>query len=40
MTCRLCNRAECTARAEPPMGREILPDDYRRVSAPFAFAES
>lgn len=40
MTCRLCNRAECTARAEPPLGREILPDDYRRVSAPFAFAES
>ncbi len=40
MTCRLCNRAECTARAEPPLGREILPDDYRRVAAPFAFAES
>ena len=40
MACRLCNRAECTARAEPPLGREILPDDYRRVSAPFAFAES
>jgi predicted transcriptional regulator/DNA-binding XRE family transcriptional regulator len=40
MTCRLCNRAECTARAEPPLGREILPDDYRRIAAPFAFAES
>ena len=40
MTCRLCNRAECTARAEPPLGRDILPDDYRRVAAPFAFAES
>lgn len=40
MTCRLCNRAECTARAEPPLGRDILPDDYRRIAAPFAFAES
>jgi hypothetical protein len=40
MTCRLCNRADCTARAEPPLGRDILPDDYRRVAAPFAFAES
>lgn len=40
MTCRLCNRAECTARSEPPLGRDILPEDYRRVAAPFAFAES
>lgn len=40
MTCRLCNRAECAARAEPPIGRDILPDDYRRDTAPFAFAES
>ncbi len=39
MTCRLCNRAECTARSEPPLGRDILPDDYRRVAAPFAFAD-
>jgi predicted transcriptional regulator/transcriptional regulator with XRE-family HTH domain len=40
MTCRLCNRADCTARAEPPLGRGILPDDHRRTAAPFAFAES
>ncbi|MCW1382666.1 short-chain fatty acyl-CoA regulator family protein [Novosphingobium sp. KCTC 2891] len=40
VTCRLCNRAECTARAEPPLGREILPDDYRRAAEPFSFAES
>ena len=40
VTCRLCNRALCTARAEPPIGREILPDDYRRAAEPFAFAES
>jgi predicted transcriptional regulator/transcriptional regulator with XRE-family HTH domain len=40
ITCRLCNRAACTARAEPPLGREILPDDYRRTAEPFTFAES
>jgi predicted transcriptional regulator len=40
VTCRLCNRAECTARAQPPLGREILPDDYRRAGQPFSFAES
>lgn len=40
VTCRLCHRAQCTARAEPPIGREILPDDYRRGAEPFSFAES
>lgn len=40
VTCRLCNRATCTARAEPPLGREILPDDYRKTPEPFVFAES
>lgn len=40
ITCRLCNRATCTARAEPPLGREILPDDYRKTAEPFTFAES
>lgn len=40
VTCRLCHRTQCTARAEPPIGREILPDDYRRAAEPFAFAES
>jgi XRE family transcriptional regulator, fatty acid utilization regulator len=40
VTCRLCNRATCTARAEPPLGREILPDDYRKTAEPFTFAES
>lgn len=39
VTCRLCHRAQCTARALPPIGREILPDDYRRAAEPFAFAE-
>ena len=40
VSCRLCDRAACTARAAPPIGREVLPDDYRRTAAPFAFAES
>jgi predicted transcriptional regulator/transcriptional regulator with XRE-family HTH domain len=40
LTCRLCHRASCRARAVPPIGREILPDDYRRAAEPFAFAES
>jgi len=40
VTCRLCQRAECPARAQPPLGREILPDDYRRATVPFVFSES
>ena len=40
VTCRLCNRAACQARALPPIGRDVLPDDYRRSLAPFEFAES
>ncbi len=39
VTCALCHRAQCTARAVPPIGRDILPDDYRRDAEPFAFAE-
>jgi predicted transcriptional regulator/DNA-binding XRE family transcriptional regulator len=37
--CRLCYRAECAARAEPPLGRQLLPDDYRRPLAPFGFGD-
>jgi predicted transcriptional regulator/transcriptional regulator with XRE-family HTH domain len=40
VTCRLCQRAECTARSAPPIGRQILPDDIRRTSAPFGFSDS
>ena len=40
VTCRLCHRAECTARSEPPIGRQILPDDIRRTSAPFGFSDN
>jgi predicted transcriptional regulator/transcriptional regulator with XRE-family HTH domain len=40
VTCRLCNRAACQARALPPIGRDVLPDEDRRSSAPFDFTES
>ena len=40
ITCRLCHRAACAARAAPPIGREILPDDYRRGAEPFSLGES
>lgn len=39
VTCRVCDRSACTARSAPPIGREILPDDYRRAAEPFTFAE-
>lgn len=37
--CRLCHRSNCTSRAAPPIGRDVLPDDYRRTSAPFGFSD-
>ena len=40
VTCRLCHRAECAARSAPPIGRQILPDDYRRTLAPFGFSDA
>lgn len=40
VTCRLCQRIECTARSEPPIGRQILPDDMRRTSLPFGFSDT
>lgn len=40
VTCRLCQRASCAARAEPPIGRQLLADDYRRLTVPFSFTES
>ncbi|KQS78848.1 XRE family transcriptional regulator [Rhizobium sp. Leaf384] len=40
ITCRLCQRATCTARAEPPIGRQILIDDFRRTAAPFGFTDT
>ena len=40
VTCRLCQRTECNARSAPPIGRQILPDDIRRTSAPFGFSDN
>lgn len=39
VTCRLCQRADCAARAVPPIGRDVLADDYRRSLQPYAFSE-
>ena len=39
LTCALCQRDQCAARAVPPIGRQILPDDYHRRRAPFGFAD-
>ena len=38
VACRVCHRPTCAARAELPIGRELLPDDYRRLSVPFGFS--
>ena len=40
ITCRLCHRIDCMARSEPPIGRQILGDDYRRTRTPFGFSDS
>ena len=40
VTCRVCHRPQCPARSALPIGRELLPDDYRRLSAPFGFSDS
>ena len=39
VTCHLCHRPRCTARSAPPLGRTVLPDDFRRATAPFGFSE-
>ncbi|MBJ7378007.1 short-chain fatty acyl-CoA regulator family protein, partial [Sphingobium sp.] len=39
VTCRLCHRSQCMARSAPPIGRDMLPDDYRRTRTPFGFAD-
>jgi predicted transcriptional regulator/DNA-binding XRE family transcriptional regulator len=40
VTCRLCQRADCAARSVPPIGRDVLADDYRRAAQPYTFSES
>ncbi|WP_022681884.1 helix-turn-helix domain-containing protein [Sphingobium bisphenolivorans] len=39
VTCRLCHRSQCMARSAPPIGRDMLPEDFRRANAPFGFAD-
>jgi predicted transcriptional regulator len=39
VACRLCHRAACIARAEPPIGRPVADDTYRRPGTPFAFTD-
>ena len=39
LSCGLCQRAGCAARSAPPIGREILPEDYRAAPQPFLFSE-
>ncbi|KSV81954.1 XRE family transcriptional regulator [Sinorhizobium fredii USDA 205] len=39
IACRLCHRTNCTSRSEPPIGRHISPDDYRRTDTPFGFSD-
>ncbi|WP_242125877.1 helix-turn-helix transcriptional regulator [Sphingobium sp. Sx8-8] len=39
VTCRLCHRSQCMARSAPPIGRDMLPEDFRRTHAPFGFAD-
>ncbi|WP_315927513.1 short-chain fatty acyl-CoA regulator family protein [Mesorhizobium sp. SP-1A] len=39
ISCRLCHRPTCMSRSEPPIGRSILADGYRRTEAPFGFSD-
>jgi XRE family transcriptional regulator, fatty acid utilization regulator len=39
VTCALCHRTQCTARSAPPIGRQVLPDDFRRTNTPFGFSD-
>ncbi|WP_300380775.1 short-chain fatty acyl-CoA regulator family protein [Henriciella sp.] len=39
IACRLCQRTNCVARAEPPLGRQLLGDENRRMAAPFLFGD-
>jgi predicted transcriptional regulator/transcriptional regulator with XRE-family HTH domain len=40
IACRICHRVACTARSEPPIGRQLLSDNYRRTEAPFGFSDA
>lgn len=38
LTCRLCERSDCAARAHPPLKRRLVIDEHNRLAAPFSFA--
>jgi len=38
VTCRLCPRPQCAARAHPPIERRLIIDEHRRMATPFSFA--
>jgi predicted transcriptional regulator len=38
LTCRLCERIDCAARAHPPLKRRLVIDEHNRLAAPFSFA--
>lgn len=38
VTCRMCERPDCAARAHPPLRRRLVIDEHRRLAAPFSFA--
>ena len=38
INCRLCDRADCTARAFPPPGRRLIVDENQQSLAPYFFA--
>lgn len=37
VTCRLCDRRDCAARAHPPLRRRLVMDEHRRLATPFSF---
>lgn len=40
VTCRVCHRAACPARSAPPIGRQVVADDYLRLDVPFGFTDA
>lgn len=38
VTCRLCERPDCAARAHPPLKRRLVFDEHKRLATPFSFA--
>lgn len=38
ISCRLCHRPRCVARALPPLGRNIMPNRFRDPGVPFPFS--